>query len=421
MSPCWTRVKRVTLPDYGSAPQRLRMTNALKVLHTVWDAEPFTASEVMARTALTRSTVHGLCDELADQGWITELDDARSTGNYRKGRPARRYAFHAQAGYLVGIDAGQHRISASVADLRGTELATADRQLGPEEDTSTVRLRVVKEVVAEALERVGTSLEAVLAVVVGVPAPTDPAGASPRGHRDYWTRMNPGLAEAFAHPGRAVVVENDANLSAVAESTVGAGVGVSSFASLLSGERFGAGLIVDGRLLHGRSGGAGELRLLDLVDGVGSADGLGHVARKLARETLDDPGSPTVLRAAVSTGGPRAEEVFAAAVAGDEAAQAIVATLADRLARVCAVVATMLDLERIVVAGAIASALGAVVARAEARLEHYVHPPVPRIIASELGSDVVRLGAIHRALALVKQDPLSFRLRGACQSQSAGS
>src|SRR5690606_26187893 len=193
--------------------------------------------------------------------------------------------------------------------------------------------------------------------------------------------------------------------------TIGAGAGLSSFATLLSGERFGAGLIVDGTLLRGHGGGAGEMRLLDLVEGVGSADGLGHVARELVRRAADagelPAGSPLRGQDPAALD---AADVFAAAQAGDAVATSIVEQLADRLARVCAVIASLLDVERIVVGGALSPALGPVVEAATERLPSYIHPPVPTVVASELGSDGVHVGAVRRALALVRANPFDFEL-----------
>ncbi len=378
------------------------------VLRTVWDGAPFTASDVIATTGLTRSTVLGMCDELVQRGWITELEDARTAGTYQKGRPARRYAFAAEAGYVVGVDAGWHRIAATVADLGGNPRGAAEASLGEEDTNPALRRETVLAVLERALTDAGIAREEVLAIVAGVPAPTDAAGTSPRGH-EFWERMNPGLTDALSEQARIVEVENDANLAAVAEGAVGGGTGLQSFGVLLSGERFGSGLIVDGTLLRGRSGGAGELRLLDLVAGVGGPEGLGYAAREMAHEAIMNktvpPGS-ALLRA--GTTGPDAEHVFAAALNGDPLATDIVARLADRLARVCAVIATMLDLERVIVAGAIAPAAEPVVAQATELLREYTHPPHPTITASTLGADVVRTGALQRAVALVRADPLGL-------------
>src|SRR3954469_21907039 len=97
----------------GSSPQVLRAINAWRVLEEAWDLGAFTATDVMAATGLTRSTVIGVCDELVDKGWLALLDDARAFGDYRKGRPARRYALRAEAAYVVGVDAGYERMSAT--------------------------------------------------------------------------------------------------------------------------------------------------------------------------------------------------------------------------------------------------------------------------------------------------------------------
>ncbi|WP_129667458.1 ROK family protein [Phytoactinopolyspora endophytica] len=402
-------------PEPANSSQLVRQANAAAVLRSVWDTAPFTASEVMATTGLTRSTVLGLCDELVARRWITELEDARTAGQYQKGRPARRYIFNARAAHLVGVDAGHHRVTASVADLRGKTVARIARPLRSDGHDPEARLADVQAAVDDALRKAGAMESSVLAAVIGVPAPTDTQGLSPLAdERHFWPRMNPGFVDAFARSAQTVVVENDANLAAVAEGAVGAGVGLSSFATLLSGERFGAGLIVDGNLLKGRFGGAGEMRLLDIVEGVGSTDGLGYVARELVRQAVDagdvSAGSPLARTAPDALD---AADVFDAAELGDRVADTILDKLADRLARVCAVITALLDVERIIVGGAIAPALNPVVERATERLGAYIHPPVPTIVASTLGADSVSIGAVGRALATLKDHPLDFTLRPA--------
>ncbi|ROR73313.1 ROK family protein [Bogoriella caseilytica] len=389
-----------------------RLTNATGVLHAAWSQESFTASDLIEATGLTRSTVLGLCAELLDLGWIHELTDTRVAGQYSKGRPARRYAFHPHAGHVIGVDAGQHRITASVADLNGSILATAE-DVDAESDVAPQHRRErVMETIQAALAASAEPAAPVLALVIGVPAPVDDAGLSPEGARGYWARMNPGLAGAGAELAQRVLVENDANLAAVAEGAIGAGRGLRCFAALLSGERFGTGLIADGELIRGHAGGAGEMRLLDLVEGVGSTNGLGHLARELVGEAIAAgtvPASSTLPgRLAAGESPPDAVAVFAAARAGDEFASSLVDQLADRLARVCAVLAALFDPERIVVSGAIATSLGHLVEVATERLTDYAQHPVPSIVASTLGADVVQAGALHRALGVVRADPLAF-------------
>jgi predicted NBD/HSP70 family sugar kinase len=384
-----------------------RGTSAETLLGYALRSQAFTATEAIDATGLTRSTVLAACEELVRLGWLRELDDARAAGEYRMGRPARRYELDATAGVVVGADAGQHRVSALVADLRGSVLGRAHGSLGAAGLDVPVRLGVVSETVTAALADAGLPAERVLVTVVGIPAPVDAAGSSPA-DGGFWDRMNPGFAEAVPHG--LVLVENDANLAALAERPSS---GAASFAALLSGERFGAGLVVDGVLLRGAHGGAGEMRVLELVDGVGSSDGIGATARTLVLEAAGADGfaaGSALHRADVDATAVDAASVFAAADAGDPVALGIVDRLGDRLARVCVLLASLLDIDRVVVAGAIAQPAVAVIDRARALLDDGHFDPVPEIVASTLGADVVVLGAVAHAVDAVSADPLAFAL-----------
>jgi predicted NBD/HSP70 family sugar kinase len=392
----------------GASTHLLRRMNAEAVLRFALDTQVFNASDVIEFTGLTRSTVIGLCDHLIELGWITRLDDARAAGEYSKGRPARRFELRAAAGFVVGVDAGEHSATVEVADLRGRVLGRVQRSFGESRLDAAVRLAVTMDAIQAALSECGVPLSAVLVTVFGVPAPADETGHSPFGEGGYWAQMNPDLASAFEGYGR-VIVENDANLAAVAEQAVGAGRGIRSFAALLSGERFGAGLIVDGTLIRGRHGGAGEMRVLSLVEGVGSAAGLAALAREWALSagvsaTIPETSPLFGLTSEELT----AEVVLTSAAAGDQTSSDIVGRLGDRLARVCLVLASLLDIERVIVGGAIAVAAGPVIARARTVLGTNATLPGPEIVASPLGADAVVLGAIQRGLTLVRSNPLGF-------------
>ncbi|MCS6573352.1 ROK family protein [Curtobacterium flaccumfaciens pv. flaccumfaciens] len=372
-----------------------RGTSAETLLAYAFDSAAFTATEAIDATGLTRSTVLGAAEELVRLGWLRELDDARAAGEYRMGRPARRYELDTIAGVVVGVDAGQHRVTTFVADLRGTVLGRAEGALGASGLDVPVRLRVIADTVAAALASAGVDRTRVLVTVVGVPAPVDAAGASPD-DGGFWVRMNPGFDGTV--PGGRVLVENDANLAALAERPSS---GDASFAALLSGERYGAGLVVDGVLLRGAHGGAGEMRVLELVEGVGSSAGIGAVARTFVADAVAAGRIPADAALAAD-----AALVFAAARSGDPVARTIV----DRLARVCVLLASLLDIDRVVVAGAIAQPAVAVIDRARDLLAEGHFDPVPELVASSLGADVVVIGAVAHAVDAVRADPLSFPL-----------
>ncbi|WP_424709522.1 ROK family protein [Microbacterium sp. SLBN-111] len=264
----------------------LRRHSLDAVLAYAWDAEVFTASDVMSAVALTRSTTIDVLDELVARGLLVELPNARAVGEYSKGRPARRFALRADAALVVGVDAGRGHVTATVADLRGVPIATSRLSIDPERDSPERRRRAAEKVVDATLTRAHASRDALVAVCVGVPAPVDRAGRSPVHHDGFWQRMNPDFVDTFASWAPVVRVENDASLAAVAEHAQGAAVGYDDFVALLAGERFGAGLWLDGRLLRGAHGGAGETVAFDRVEGVGSAYGLAPRCVDAARTAI---------------------------------------------------------------------------------------------------------------------------------------
>lgn len=385
----------------------MRRLNARRVLEYAWVAEAFTASDVMTTTGLTRSTVIGVCDQLVGSGWLQELGDARAVGDYLKGRPARRYSLRDEAAVVVGVDAGFDRMSATVADLRGRVLGRSAVTLptqsaaGPD---ASARLDLARRVVDDAITSALVNPGSVLALTVGVSAPVAVAGASPGYDTDFWRLMNPGYGQLFASSAPIVTVENDANLAAIAErsSTDGRGRQLDSFIALLVGEGIGAGLMIDSRLVRGRRGGAGEMRFLDHVTGVGSADGLALCARRWAAETIGSRALPehSVL-GRLDPAALHERDVTRAAEAGDAAAAAILDQLGARLAQICLVLGALLDVDRIIVGGSVVESLPGAIRRAATILADSGDPAAPELVASALGAEAVATGAVEHALARV--------------------
>jgi predicted NBD/HSP70 family sugar kinase len=373
------------------------------VLWFAWDVGPFTASDAMAATGLTRSTAIQAIDALVELELLRELPNARAAGQYTKGRPARRFELRADAAVLVGVDAGNEHITAVVADLSGVSLATRRRTLEIDRDSAGERRTLIANAVDEALAAAGRARGDVLSVGVGVPAPVDSHGASPAHRNGFWERMNPNLAALFSGWAPLVRVENDASLAALAEGAVGTAKGCSNYVALLAGARLGAGVVIDGHLLRGVHGGVGEMVAFDHVSGVGSADGLGVRAAQWARRA--------VARQEVAPDGPlatvRSEEidgklVLELAASGDPDALRIVDRVGQVLARVAGVLASMFDPQMVIVSGALSARAEHLVAVARESLSTVLDLPAPEILPSTLGADVVVAGAVAAARAAAR-------------------
>jgi predicted NBD/HSP70 family sugar kinase len=401
------------LPLPLSSSRWVREANARVVLAHMWDADAVTGSDLIEASGLSRATVHDVCEELIARGWVREVENQREHGDYRKGRPARRYAFASRAGVVVGVDAGEHRVSATVTDLRGHVCGRAARGTGGGRRPSGARQESVSRTVLDALATVPAPAPGVLAVAVGVPAPVAGTSRTPFGGNEYWDRMNPALAEHLAgRHGWTVLVDNDANLAALAEGWRGHGRGVRSHVTLLAGERLGAGIVDDGRLLRGAHGGAGEMRYLGLVEGVGSAAGIAALVREGARAALAEPGGGGSALGDLDPAAVDAEAVFAAARDGDPLATAVVGRVGQRMARVVATLASIVDTEQVVIAGGVADSCAAIVDIVTRELPLYFDDARPRVLASGLGGEVVALGAVKAALDHVRRHALEIALPG---------
>jgi len=395
--------------DATTTTPSLRRHNLDAVLARAWDDGAFTASDVIAAVGLTRSTAIDVLDELTTRGLLTEMPNARAVGEYSKGRPARRFAFRPDAGAVVGVDAGRAHVTATVADLRGTTLATSRLAVDPELDSPERRRRAAEATVDATLKRAHRSRADLVAVCVGVPAPVDRSGRSPVHHDGFWARMNPDFIDTFATWAPVVRVENDATLAAVAERTHGAAVGCTDFVALLAGERFGAGISVDGRLLRGAHGGAGETVAFDRVEGVGSAWGLAPRCVDAAREAVASGTVPadSALHG-IDPDTLDAKAVLDLAAAGDAGALAAARSVGPALAGVAAVFGSLFDVQRVVVSGAIAAGAGPIIEAAIAAIPDSLHLPPPQIVASTLGPDIVSIGAVTAAVEAARAQALDL-------------
>ncbi|MBA2812864.1 ROK family transcriptional regulator [Streptomyces sp. KM273126] len=368
----------------GGDPSLLRRINSAVVLHALRATDHATLTEITRVTGLSRPTVEGVVEGLVETGLVVERAADEGAAR-RQGRPARRFRFRAEAGHLLGLDIGAHRVTALVADLDGQVLGTLSKDVD-EKASADERLERLRTTVAELLRRVGVSRGSLRAVGVGSPGVVETDGTVRLGTAlPEWTGLKLGerLSRSFKCP---VLVENDANAAAVAEHWKGAGTDSDDMVFVLAGLSPGAGSLIGGRLHRGFGGAAGEIGALHL---------LGRGARPEALlSTTDEPLHPLDEQAVA--------EVFAHAREGDERARAAVDRFVDRLVHDVATLVLALDPE-VVVIGGWAAGLDGVLDPLRGELARCCLRP-PRVTLSKLGAAAVATGALRLALDHVEEE-----------------
>jgi glucokinase len=200
--------------------------------------------------------------------------------------------------------------------------------------------------------------------------------------------------------GVPVTVLNDASAAALGEQRFGAGEGKRNLVLLTLGTGIGGGIIIEGMLYQGASGGAGELGHMT-VDESGPACGCGNTGclemyasgRAIAREAVKriKSGEKSVL-----TGNITAEEVAAAAENGDSLAREVIARVGHYLGVGLVSIVNIFNPEMIVIGGGMAETgeilLGP--ARDLVRERAYgISAGVVEIVTAKLGNEAGVYGA----------------------------
>ncbi|SDG99935.1 Sugar kinase of the NBD/HSP70 family, may contain an N-terminal HTH domain [Leifsonia sp. 98AMF] len=230
----------------------LRHLNQERLVEFLLANGPSTQAELARGTGLSTATVSNIVRDMAAKGVVTTSPVTSS------GRRALLVQLTDTGDIAVGVDFGRRHVRIVLTTLGYDVIAEEQVALEPGYDV----LGAVREA-ARLLDRMlaegGHDRESVLAVGVGIPGPIDRrTGTVLQGAiLPEWvgiTRRE--LEDVFGFP---VVVDNDANLGALAEVTWGANRGERNLIFVKIGTGIGAGLILNGQPYYGFLGITGEL------------------------------------------------------------------------------------------------------------------------------------------------------------------
>lgn len=286
----------------------MREANNSLVLRVIRQQGPVARVAIARRTGLSRTTVSSIVDGLLAEGVVREgatLSSAPSGGR----RPTLVH-FNETAGIILGVDIGRTHYTLLATDLHAHAIARHsgpwDTDLGPD-----VCLPRLIEEIRQLVSENHLDWDRVVGVGVGIPGPVDGTlnmlVAPPR--MAGWDGVDvTGIMRAAL--GTPVLLNNDANLGALAESRYGAAIGASDFTYVKVGTGIGCGLVIDGKIYRGSSGVAGEFGHFTVErDGPLCACGNRGCLEAVA-------GAPSIVRAALSAGYGQGEATARAARGG---------------------------------------------------------------------------------------------------------
>jgi predicted NBD/HSP70 family sugar kinase len=378
----------------------LREINDRAALELLLTAGPLTRGQIGEMTGLSKVTASQTLARLEERGLVEVVGELGGG----RGPNAALYAVVASSAYVAGLTVEPEFVTTAIADINGEIVAEVSVDPNGHDDP----VAVVHNSVVKACRSAKVSLAKLKGVVIGTPGVVDPRSGDVRFSFDLrgWRE---GVHEALARDlRREIVIENDVNLAAIAEHSLGAAKGVDDFVLVWVGRGLGLAIMLGGRLHRGRSGSAGEIGYLP-VPGVPLAEDVRALPGRMP-SLAGGLGALVSIEAVTElaesygfTGSSKAECVAAAVKAGPEG-EPLLDEIAARLARGVASVCVVLDPGMVVLAGEVSRAGGAALA---SRVEEAVSKIClvrPQVVPSELSGNPVLRGAVLAALDRAREE-----------------
>ncbi|MBD5263496.1 MAG: ROK family protein [Bacteroides sp.] len=234
--------------------------------------------------------------------------------------------------YVLGVDIGGTNTVFGIVDARGHVIASDSIKTKKHAEFNDYVEELHSAV--ERLLRLNDAEDKIQGIGIGAPNANYYTGEIVNPPNLPWGPVIPlaeKVSEAFG--GIPVAVTNDANAAALGEMTYGAARGMNDFIMITLGTGVGSGIVINGRMVYGHDGNAGELGHLVMKRNNGRMCGCGRTGcleaycsatgvARTAREFLEIRQEPSILRN-IDIEDITSKDVYDAAVAGDKIAKDI--------------------------------------------------------------------------------------------------
>jgi predicted NBD/HSP70 family sugar kinase len=394
-------------PDIGQRSETVRRANLSAIVRGLHERGPLSRSDLVAATGLTRSAIRSLVGELASAGFVTEGGAVRLG---TPGRPSPLVRLETTSAGVLCLEILVDSIAAAIVGLGGETIAKV-RVQRPRGELS------VDEVVADLAALAKDLMARVDVPVIGIGV----AVAGVVRQRDGVVTMAPNLgwidvplgsrlarALATALP---IHLLNDADAGVLGEHRRGVAQDVDDVVYISGEVGIGGGLVIDGRLVSGATGFAGEVGHVTL-NPEGRTCRCGSVG---CWETEVGEGRLLALAGRPADAGRQGiEEVLDEAAAGGEVAVAAIDHVGRWLGVGLAMVVNVLNPRLVILGGPHARLHPFVAHTIDESLTRFALPAsraVVRVVPGELGVDAPLVGAAEAAFEPLLSDPAAWFAR----------
>ena len=371
----------------------IRDINRQIVLNYVRERGPISRAEIAHETALQRSTVSLIVEELRVDGLIEEVS-GESTG----GRPPILLSLRTADAVAIGVDVGTNRTIVATSDLAGRVLQEESFETHPDAEETTQR---IIERANKLIRRNNGTIEG---IGVSLPGLVDPEGSDMFVPTFNWRDL-PLAKDLNTATGLPVTMDNDANAAALAELWFGRPEirEVRDFILVLVEGGVGTGIVFDGQVYRGENGAAGEFGHMTIGQGapVACASGSRECWEAFASERSALARYKNLSQGLNGAADVDFRELIDLALRGEGPARTALKETATYLGIGIANLIRGLAPEAVIVGGPIVRSWPVIAEDIRTSVEATICRGLPstRIIASTLGPEPTLMGALSLVLA----------------------
>jgi predicted NBD/HSP70 family sugar kinase len=247
----------------------MRSLNGIELLNLISENGPISRARLATLSRLSKPTVSSQVETLIEQGWVVEL--GRGQSGSKGGKKPTLIRFNADAGRLFAVELNADEIRIAAADLEGKILDRAAFPSGSDRSAGAM-LDIACRELGKFIERERASA---VQKVIGVASPgcvdVRRGITLQAGNVFNWTQVpiRAVLEKAFGLP---VLVDNNVKMATLGELYFGIAKGMNDVVLVRLDSGIGSGIVVRGRLFHGRHWAAGEIAHMILDLGRASED-----------------------------------------------------------------------------------------------------------------------------------------------------
>ncbi len=235
-----------------------------EILTRIMEQGSFTVPDIVDRTGISPTTIAKYVFDMQMSGLLDVIDTVKSE---RRGRRPLLYGLKAKALYFVGVDIKYFSLDIGIMDLKGNILNTKSVNNFRFEDTFS-KLEEIAVAVDDFISgQEDINPEQIQCICFAIGGRVNSAMGTSASNFNFEEFRDTSLADFLRNRlGHQVIVENDTKVMAYGEYMSLGGDSIKDMLYINIGWGLGMGIIVDGKLLVGYKGYAGELGHVPFYD-----------------------------------------------------------------------------------------------------------------------------------------------------------